>query len=211
VIRAVLPNPLRYATIATFTLGAMVSCGSVQGMRLAFSAEAIDVSAGETPYFNTFTPDPVAFAAAQRAQGVAIRNSIESMRWSRAAILFVLSGVAAVVFVSALRLRWPSGIQRVAVARLLSNAARVAAVVRTLDGAQELVIVRNAVAAYEKTLNEYHVNFADGGATMAVFSAASVVTTVLLTGFFIVASNYFASDRIIQTFELMDRNTQEEE
>ncbi len=206
-----LPNPLRYATLATLTLGAMVSCGSVQGMRLAFGTDEMDVTAGETPFFNKFTPNPEAYAAAQRAQGVAIRNSIEGMRWPRAAILFVLSGAAAMVFVSAMRLRWPSGVQRVGLARLLSNAALVAAVLRTLDGAQELVIVRAAVAAYEKTLAEHHVDLAGAGATMAVFSGASVVTTVVVTALFVVASNYFKSERIVQTFELIDRNEPEEE
>jgi len=207
----VLPNPLRYVTLATIALGAMVSCGSVQGMRLAFTAEEMDVSAGETPFFNKFTPNPEAYAAAQRAQGVAIRNSIEGMRWPRVAVLFVLSGAAAMVFVSALRLRWPSGIQRAALARLLSNAALVSAVVRTIDGAQELVIVRAAVAAYEKALTERQVDLSEAGATMAVFSGASVVTTVAVTGLLIAASNYFRSERVAQTFELIDRNTPEEE
>lgn len=206
-----LPNPLRYATLATLTLGAMVSCGSVQGMRLAFVADEMDVSAGETPLLNKLTPNPVAYAAAQRAQGIAIRNSIEGMRWPRAAILFVLSGAAALVFVSALRLRWPSGVQRVGLAKLLSNAAMVAAVLRTLDGAQDLVIVRAAVAAYEKALLEHHVDPGEAGATMAVFSGASVLTTVVVTALFVVASNYFKSERIVQTFELIDRNAPEEE
>jgi len=84
-------------------------------------------------------------------------------------------------------------------------------VVRTIDGAQELVIVRAAVAAYEKALTERQVDLSEAGATMAVFSGASVVTTVAVTGLLIAASNYFRSERVAQTFELIDRNTPEEE
>ena len=40
---------------------------------------------------------------------------------------------------------------------------------------------------------------------------ASVVTTVVVTALFVVASNYFKSERIVQTFELIDRNEPEEE
>lgn len=206
-----LPNPLRYATLATLALGAIVSFGAIQGMRLAFVAEEMDVSAGETPFFNKLTPNPEAYAAAQRAQGVAIRNSIENMRWPRIVVLFALSSAAALVFVSALRLRWPSGVQRSNLARLLSRAALVTAVVRTLDGAQELVIVRAAVAAYEKALKEHQVDLSDAGATTIVFSGASIVTTIVVTGLFLAVSSYYRSERIQQTFQLIDRNTPEEE
>ncbi len=206
-----LPTPLRYATLATVALGAIVSFGSIQGMRLAFVAEEMDVSAGETPFFNKLTPNPEAYAAAQRAQGIAIRNSIESMRWPRIAVLFGLSAATALVFVSALRLRWPSGIQRSGLALLLSRAAVGAAVFRTLDGAQELVMVRAAVSAYEKALKEHHVDLGEAEATMTIFSAGSVMTTMVVIGLFLLASNYFRSERIQQTFELIDRNTPEEE
>ncbi|MCU0696438.1 MAG: hypothetical protein MUC96_07910 [Myxococcaceae bacterium] len=197
--------------MATLALGVMVSFGAVQGMRLAFFADEIDSSAGETPFLNKLTPNPEAFSAAQRAQGAAMRSAIAGMRWPRVAILFGLSSAAAMVFVSALRLRWPSGVRRLGVAQLLGRSAVVAAVLRTLDGAQELVIVRASVAAYEKELASRGVELANAGATMPIFSGASVVTTALVTGLFLVASNYFRSERILQTFELLDRELPEEE
>ncbi|MDX2015216.1 MAG: hypothetical protein SFW67_33795 [Myxococcaceae bacterium] len=206
-----LPTPLRFATMATLALGVMVSFGAVQGMRLAFFADEIDSSAGETPFLNTLTPNPEAFSAAQRAQGAAMRSAIAGMRWPRVAILFGLSSAAAMVFVSALRLRWPSGVRRLGVAQLLGRSAVVAAVLRTLDGAQELVIVRASVAAYEKVLSERGVELANAGATLPLFSGASIVTTALVTALFLVASNYFRSERILQTFELLDRELPGEE
>jgi hypothetical protein len=207
----VLPNPLRYATLATLTLGVMVSFGAIQGMRLAFFAEELESSAGETPLLNKLTPNPEAFSAAQRAQGAAMRSAITGMRWPRVAILFGLSSAAALVFVSALRLRWPSGVRRTGLASLLGRAAVVAAVLRTLDGAQDLVIVRASVEAYEKVLLEKGVALANAGATMPLFSGASIVTTALITGLFLLAANYFRSERILQTFELLDRNVPEEQ
>jgi hypothetical protein len=133
------------------------------------------------------------------------------MRWPRVAILFGLSSAAALVFVSALRLRWPSGVRRTGLASLLGRAAVVAAVLRTLDGAQDLVIVRASVEAYEKVLLEKGVALANAGATMPLFSGASIVTTALITGLFLLAANYFRSERILQTFELLDRNVPEEQ
>jgi hypothetical protein len=207
----VLPTPLRYATLATLTLGVLVSFGAVQGMRMAVFADELDSSAGETPFLNTLTPNPEAFSAAQRAQGAAMRSTISGMRWPRAGILFGLSAAAAMVFVSALRLRWPSGVRRHGVAQLLGRSAVVAAVLRTLDGAQELVIVRASVAAYEKVLVDRSVELANAGATMTLFSGASVVTTALVTSLFLLAANYFRSERILQTFELLDRGVVDEE
>lgn len=206
-----LPNPVRYATLATLALGALVSFGAISNLRLAFSAEELDVTAAETPLFNKLTPNPEAYSAAQRAQAVAMRNAIEGMRWPRVAVLFLLSGAAAMVFVSALRLRWPAGTPRAGVSVLLSRAAVVTAVLRTLEGAQELVIVRAAVTAYERALAAQHVDLAQAGPTMAIVSAASVVTTATVTGLFLAASSYFRSERIQQTFVLIDRNTPEEE
>lgn len=206
-----LPNPVRYATLATLALGAIVSFGALQGIGRAFTIDEMDVRAGETPFLNKLTPNPEAYAAAQRAQGVAFRNSLENMRWLRVAVLFGLSSAAALVFVSALRLRWPSGIHRARLATLLSRAALGAAVLRTLDGAQELVIVRAVATAWDKTLAEHHVEAADAGVTTPVLSAASVTTTLVVTGLFVLASNYFRSERIQQTFVLIDRNTPEEE
>jgi hypothetical protein len=202
----VLPTPLRYATLATLTLGVLVSFGAVQGMRMAVFADELDSSAGETPFLNTLTPNPEAFSAAQRAQGAAMRSAISGMRWPRAGILFGLSAAAAMVFVSALRLRWPSGVRRHGVAQLLGRSAVVAAVLRTLD-----VIVRASVAAYEKVLVDRSVELANAGATMTLFSGASVVTTALVTSLFLLAANYFRSERILQTFELLDRGVVDEE
>lgn len=206
-----LPNPVRYATLATLALGAIVSFGGLQGIGRALTVAEMDVSAGETPFLNKLTPNPEAFAAAQRAQAVAFRNSVENMRWPRVAVLFGLSAAASLVFVSALRLRWPSGVQRSNLAKLVSRAAIAAAVLRTLDGAQELVIVRAVANAWDKTLAQHQVEAADAGVTTGVLSAASVGTTVVVTGLFVLAANYFRSERIQQTFVLLDRNTPEEE
>jgi hypothetical protein len=207
----VLPTPLRRVTLATLALGALVSFGAVQGLRLAFFADELDSSAGETPFLNRLTPNPEAFSAAQRAQGVAMRSALTGMRWPRIVILFGLSSAAAMVFVSAMRLRWPGGVRRMGVALLLGRAAVVTAVLRTLDGAQELVVVRASVAAYERALVERSVELANAGATMTLFSGASVVTTAVVTGLFLLASSYFRSERVLQTLELLDRDVADED
>jgi len=207
----VLPNPLRYATLATLALGAIVSFGAVNNLRLAISIEEFDVSLAESPTLNKLTPNPVAWGVAQRAQAVAFRNAIEGMRWPRVLVLLALSSTAAAVFVSALRLRWPAGIVRARLALFLSRAALVAAVTRTLDGAQELVIVRAAARAFEKSLLEQQVDPQLAGPSLEVFTGASIVTTVAVVALFVVVSNYFRSERIQQTFELIDRNTVDEE
>jgi hypothetical protein len=207
----VLPNPLRYATLAALALGAMVSFGAVSNLMMTFSIEEFDVSRSETPALNKLTPNPVAWGVAQRAQGAAYRSAVEQMRWPRALVLFGLAGAAALVFISALRLRWPAGVGRTKLSLLLSRSAIASAVFRTLEGAQELVIVRSAAAAFERSLIEQKVDPALAGPSLQVFTGASVLTTAAVTALFLGAASYFKSERIQQTFELIDRNTVDEE
>lgn len=206
-----LPNPLRYATLATLALGAIVSFGAVNNLRLAISIEDFDVSLAESPTLNKLTPNPAAWGVAQRAQAVAYRNAIEGMRWPRAIILLGLSSAAAAVFVSALRLRWPAGVVRARLTLFLSRAALVAAIARTLDGAQELVIVRAAARAFEKSLIEQNVDAQLAGPSLEAFTGVSLVTTIAVTALFVTVSSYFKSERIQQTFALIDRNTVDED
>lgn len=206
-----LPTGLRYATLATLAVGAIVSFGAVSNLRLALSAEALDITAAETPLLNGLTPNPEAYARAQRAQGAALRNTIEAMRWPRIGVLFVLAAASAMVFVSAMRLRWPAGTTRAGVTVLMARAALVTGIVRVLEGAQDLVIVQAAVTAYERVLIEQHVELPGGPSMKTLFSVGSVVTTLAVTALFLAASRYFQSARVQQTFALVDRNTPEQE
>jgi heme O synthase-like polyprenyltransferase len=191
--------------VLTIALSALVSFGSVQGMRLTFFAAELDARVAETPWLNSLTVNPEAFAAAQRAHLAATRSALVSMRWPRVIVLFLLSSAAGVVLATALRLRWPSGIPRVVATTLLGRAALVAAIIRTLDGAQDLVIARAGAAAYEKTLADNHIAGAEFGASLLLFSIFSIINTIAVAGLFIAARNYFRSDRVLQTFALLDR------
>lgn len=204
-----LPNPVRYATLATLTLAAMVSFASVSNLQLTFEVENIDLAAGETPMLTKLTPNPEAYAKAQRAQGAAFRNTIEAMRWPRVVVLFLLSSASAMVLIATIRLRWPGGMPRLAVLQLLSRASLGSAVLRVLDGAQQLVIVQASADAYERTLTEQHVDVPSS--LNFLFSAGSVVMTVVVTGLFVAASSYFRSERLQQTIALVDRNSQNAE
>ncbi len=146
---------------------------------------------------------------ALRAQLRATLATVEGMRWPRIAVLVLLSSAAGMVFVAALRLRWPRGEPRLGVSALLSRAALGAAVLRTLDGAQDLIISRAAAAAFEKVLRAQQPELAQAN-SVVMASVASVGTTVVVAGLFIALANYFQSERIQQTFQLIDRNTPEE-
>lgn len=206
-----LPNPVRYATMAALALGAIVSFGAVSNLMMTISIEEFDVSRAETPTLNKLQLNPAAWGTAQRAQAVAYRNAIEGMRWPRAGTLLGLASAAALVFVSALRLRWPTGVGRARLSTLLARAAVATAIFRTLEGAEELVIVRAAGAAFERSLVEQGVDPALAGSNLGVLTALSVLTTAAVVGMFLGAASYFTSVRIQQTFELIDRNTVDEE
>ena len=90
-------------------------------------------------------------------------------------------------------------------ARLLGGASIAAAILRTIDGAQELVINRNGAEASGQALIAAQIADAEVQANMAVtvISGISIVWTAAIVGVLVILGQYFRSPRMA---ELIDRS-----
>ncbi len=129
-------------------------------------------------------------------------RALRPMRAFRAGTLSALSVACAFCFVSAGRLLYPRGLSRENMRRLLGTSLLIAAVLRTVDGAQWAVVMhRVAKEAAPQLLqgaldNPAGVDLEAKQLMPAVFSAVSVVQTVIVVGAFTLLAHYFRLQRV---------------
>jgi hypothetical protein len=123
------------------------------------------------------------------------RGALEGMRPWRLATSALLSIAAGLVFFIGVRLRVvPQG--RAEIAQRLATAAVAVAVLRSIDGAQNLVAVRSATEQMMKVLVKAGLPDADGGMTTGAMMAGSIGWSVVMVGLFVGLSSYFRSDTV---------------
>jgi hypothetical protein len=210
------PYGMRVFAMVAAAIGALVSWGAARDVALALSMPGRDLPEVDLRAWKPFLADPAqeeALKAAVRASMQAQASVIESMQTSRVAILIILSGAATMVFVTALRLRWPGGIPRPGVAKFLGGAAFTAAVLRTLDGAQELVIVQRAAAATERALAVASTTterpVPEGFATAFSFVWSVGFTAAVVIAFTLFGA-YFRSQKTNDVLSKLDRHLEDE-
>ncbi len=208
-----LPTGIRVATMIALVFGAMVSFGAVRDLPLTVNAGASDMPEVSLGPFKALVKDEKVYLAAMRASFRAQMSAMEAMQTSRVLILAALSTSASLVFISALRLRWPAGARRGSIARLLAGASVATAVLRTLDGAQLLAIARKGVLASEKVLAASGVPELQSpeGVNVAVTSALSVAMTAVTVASFLALGAYFRAARPTQLFATLDRDLPEDD
>ncbi len=140
-------------------------------------------------------------------------SALEPMREPRALILGCLSVACALVFVSAGRMLRPGGLPREGMRRLLGGAAIVAAILRTLDGAQWMVVVKRAsvtMAEAMSTLPEFRTATVDQLQTTMhfVLGGFTVAQTAFIAGAFVLLGQYFHSERVRQAVTAQDGPTE---
>lgn len=136
-------------------------------------------------------------------------SALEPMREPRALILGSLAVACALVFVAAARMLRPGGLPREGMRRLLGGAAIAAAVLRTLDGAQWMVVVKRASATMAEamgSLPEFRAAPAEQLKTTVHFllSGATVAQTAFIAGAFVLLAQYFQSERVRQAVTAQD-------
>lgn len=191
-----MPRPAPYPTLFRVTLlgavalGALVSFSAAQGVGLSAMAGAVPPDGGEVKlgWLAGVTPYAKQQEAAMKASRKATFGAIESMGAARVVILLGLSATASMVFLGALFIRWSLRAPRTAIARLVGGAAFGAALFRTLDGAQELVIHRRAAEAKVPDVG------LDSG--LGLVSAVSVGWTAFVVALFVLLGTYFRSDGV---------------
>ncbi|WP_224249665.1 hypothetical protein [Hyalangium gracile] len=135
-------------------------------------------------------------------------SALEPMREPRIFLLATLAVVCAFVFVAAARMLRPGGLPREGMRRLLGGAAILAAILRTIEGAQWMVVVDQMSAAIVKgpfpawqdpTSIEIIQRFAP-----TVLAAGYIGLTALVAGGFILLGQYFRSERVRQVVTAQD-------
>lgn len=207
------PALFRFALLAAVTFGAFQAFSAAQGVGQVAMAASVppepEISLGP---FARITPYAKEQEAALKASYRARFNAIGSMGSSRVVILLGLSGAASMVLLGALFLRWSRNAPRAPLARLLGGAAFVAALFRTLDGAQDLVISRRSGEALAKSLAAANVpdEVAQSGAAVGMISAVSVGLTLFVVTAFVGLGTYFRSDRVRGLLEAIPEEPDEE-
>ena len=189
--------------MAAITLSALEVCQSASELAVVMNASELDMPEPVLPEALT-EADRLALREATIARFAAVKSALQTMNVSRSLILMALTGCASMVFLAALRVRWPSGFPRSASARLIGGAAFAAALFRTLDGAQSLVIARRSGTAAVKAMEQVpNHNFPEGlvNTFPAVFD---IGLTCLMVGLFLIIGHYFRSERVHTLFVAID-------
>jgi hypothetical protein len=143
--------------------------------------------------------------------------ALEPMREPRSLVLAALSGACALVFVSAGRLLRPDGLPLERMRRLLGGASIAAALLRTIDGAQWMVVAKRmgiAMAEAMVTLPEFKEPEMAAQVKVTVpllMSGSTVLQTAFVAGAFALLGQYFRSERVRQAISAQDGHLAEEE
>jgi hypothetical protein len=139
-------------------------------------------------------------------------SALEPMREPRTFLLGTLAVVCAFVFVAAGRMLRPGGLPREGMRRLLGGAAILAAILRTIDGAQWMVVVDRMSAALVKgpfppEQDATSIELIQSVGPF-VLSAGYIAVTAFVAGAFILLGQYFRSERVRKVVTAQDGPTE---
>ncbi len=195
-----LPGSYRWALVTAVVLGFQVALSAGFDVQAALNHD-VPPPLSDSPY-----PGLGLSALAQRnlmlAASSGYQSALEAMMPWRAITSGLLAVAAGLVFIMAMRLRIsPEG--RAGTALLLGRAALAAALLRSIDGAENLVIVRTMMDQVGKAVVLEGVPEAEAaGAVGAVLG--SVMTggwTLAMVAAFVTLGNYFRSETLRSTLE----------
>lgn len=203
----VLPRSIRLAAVLCLVLSGLTGLSAAsEAMGLGQLEEARQAELPSAPALG----DPQVLKKVMEAQ----LSALESMREPRALVLGALSVACAFIFVSAARLLRPAGMPLESMRQVLGGAALVAAVLRTVDGAQWAVVVKQAAQALMKAGS--HLPGADGvpltPQMQALFpmllTLLIALHTALVAGSFLLLGQYFRSERVRSAISAQDQLTE---
>jgi hypothetical protein len=196
------PPLMRFALLLSLTLGVMVTASAAQGAVIALNVESVTPTDADLGPFKAFIPYAREQEAAMVAQQRAMLNAIEQMAAPRVLVLGLLASITLLIFVTSLQIRWSVEAPEVTLARRLAGLSIAAAVLRTIDGAQSLVIERRAFEAFGKAMLASGIPEAAQSVefTRALTSVASIGWTATVVTLFMAVSSYFQSDRVQAVF-----------
>jgi hypothetical protein len=203
------PKGLKRAVWGTVLLAGMVGYGAASDLYLLIDPPTVNVS--QFPAFPGFEGHPEVWREAMRAWFDTQMSAYASMEWSRGLILFALCVLTSVVFAEGMRLARIDG-GREGSRRRLARAVLGAAVLRTLEGAQNAAVARRAGAAMDKVLSstsDLPGGWPDAFATN-LFSGGAMVLSLVVVGGLLLLSMYFRSENVKQAVAALDAQTPSE-
>lgn len=139
--------------------------------------------------------------------------ALEPVRDTRLALLVALTVVCAFSFVASLRMLSPAGLSRERIRRLLGGTALIAAVLRTIEGAQWSVVTSNMVGPMTEALGTF-ATLQEAELARALQQlipslpqlafGLNVAQTALMAGTFALLSQYFRSERVREATIALD-------
>jgi hypothetical protein len=192
----------RMALLGTLAVGVLTSASALQGAAIAFSVEQLTAPQPTLGPLARVIPYAREQEAALKAHEQARLAAIESMASSRALVLSLLALGGLLLFLGAAQIRWAEEAPWVGLADRLAWVATGAAVLRTVDGAQELVIVRRAADASTRALARLEVPdaVAAGELSRALFTVLSVGWTAAVVALLLGLSAYFRSPGVRSSY-----------
>lgn len=197
------PSSFTWANTIAVVISLQVAIVSVLDFRLALNIEDAH-QFGDESQFAALQPSLAGQREILNAQRSGLQSAITSIRPWRLATEALLAASAAAVFIMALRMRVATA-GRAEIAVLLGRAAIAAAVVRAIDGAQNLVIARTVASAVGEVLAKSPPAMMQASdqaelpldtTVTAMAGIASVAGSLLVVSVFMGLATYFRSERL---------------
>lgn len=188
-----LPRGVRAAALALFLLSSFTMMSSLQDLMVLSQPDALREALarpGAAQRRGAFDVDP----ALQRRALETQLSALEPMRGSRSLLLVGLAGACFLCIGAAGHLLRRAGpLPREGMRQLLGRAAIVAAVLRTIEGAQTAVVWRRlGPELIQGTPGAEQLQYVEP----SYFAAAAMLYTALVAGTFLLLGQYFRSERV---------------
>lgn len=199
------PTPLsaslRRACLLTLVVSGCVSYGSAHDLgRVLAPADPEAVVELSGPMAQLLPPEVL------RAVVRAETQQLESIKGFRLAVLMLLSTAATVVFLSAFRLLRPAGVPRQGARQILSLGLLLAAIARTVEGAQAASVAQRMAQAMLRAGGALKLPWAEeADSAVITMVASSAAFSLCVVGGLLALRSHFESAAVKQQLEKLDR------
>jgi hypothetical protein len=207
-----LPRRLRFAAAVCLVLSALTGFSA---LRETLELERLGELRDEVSNLSRFSHEPDMIVAARITE--AQIAALEPMRESRSLVLGALAVACSFAFVASGRLLRPGGLPLERMRRVLAGSAILAALLRTIDGAQWAVVARRIAPVMAEHLSTLPVfQEAQLAAQLktslpGMASAFAMVLTAVIAGTFALLGQYFRSQHVREAVLAQDGTFAEEE
>lgn len=200
-----LPRRLRFAAAVCLVLSALTGFSA---LRETLELERLGELRDEVSNLSRFSEEPDLIVAARITE--AKIAALEPMREPRSLVLGALAVACSFAFVASGRLLRPGGLPLERMRRVLAGSAIIAALLRTIDGAQWAVVARRIAPVMAQHLSalpmfqEAQVAAQLKATLPGIASGLAMVMTAIIAGLFALLGQYFRSESVRQAISAQD-------